>query len=62
MQNYLVRVSLPTGYVIAARNPQEAMHKAVVRFQHEQHTTLEPEVQWTELKGTDAAAEWCIAE
>ena len=62
MQKYLVRVSIPTGYVIAARNPQEAMHKAVVRFQHELNTTLEPEVQWAQLKGTDSEAEWCIAE
>jgi hypothetical protein len=62
MQKYLVQVSLPTGYIIEARSPQEAMHKGVVRFQQEHNTTLEPEVQWAVLKGTDAAAEWCIAE
>jgi hypothetical protein len=57
MQKYLVQVSIPTGYVIAARSSQEAMHKAVVRFQKEHHTQLEPEVQWAELTGADSAAD-----
>jgi hypothetical protein len=62
MRKYLVQVSIPTGYVIKARSSQEAIHKAVVRFQHEHHTQLEPEVQWAELTGSDDAAEWCVAE
>jgi hypothetical protein len=60
MPKYLVQVSIPTVYVIEARNEQAAMHRAAERFKKEYRTTLEPELQWTRLKGADTAAEWVI--
>ena len=62
MAKYLVRVAIPTVYVIDARDEQAAMHQAAERFKQEHHTWLEPELQWAKLTGADAAAEWCIAE
>jgi hypothetical protein len=62
MPKYLVRVAIPTVYVIDASDEQAAMHQAAARFKKEHDTTLEPEVQWAELKGTDSATEWCVAE
>jgi uncharacterized protein YjaG (DUF416 family) len=59
---YLVQVSIPTVYVIDAQDEQAAMHQAAERFKQEHNTQLEPELQWAVLKGTDTAAEWCIAE
>jgi hypothetical protein len=53
---------MPTIYVIDAPDEQAAMHQAAKRFKQEHDTWLEPELQWAELKGTDSAAEWCIAE
>jgi hypothetical protein len=62
MAKYLVRVAIPTVYIIDASDEQDAMHQAAERFKNEHNTWLEPELQWAELKGTDSAAEWCIAE
>jgi hypothetical protein len=62
MAKYLVRAAIPTVYVIGVPDEQDAMHQAAERFKNEQHTWLEPELQWAEIKGTDSAAEWCIAE
>jgi hypothetical protein len=62
MPKYVVQVSIPTVYIIDAGSEQAAMHTAVERFKTEHNTTLEPEVQWAVLQGTDAAAEWCVAE
>jgi hypothetical protein len=61
MAKYLVRAAIPTVYVIDARDEQEAMHQAAKRFKTEQHTQLEPEMQWAELKGADSTAIWRIA-
>jgi hypothetical protein len=62
MAKYLVRVAIPTVYVIDAPDEQDAMHQAGERFKKEQNTWLEPELQWAEITGTDSAAEWRIAE
>jgi hypothetical protein len=62
MPKYLVRAAIPTVYIIDAPDEQDAMHQAAERFKTEHTTWLEPELQWSELKGTDSAAEWCIAE
>jgi hypothetical protein len=62
MPKYLVQVSIPTVYVIDARDEQTAMHLAAERFKSEHHTWLEPELQWTKLTGADTAAEWFITE
>jgi hypothetical protein len=62
MPKYLVQVAIPTIYVIDAKSPQQAMDKAVKRFQTERDTWLEPEVQWAELKGAATDAEWRIAD
>jgi hypothetical protein len=62
MAKYLVRVAIPTVYIIDASDEQAAMHQAASRFKQEQNTQLEPELQWAELTGTDSSAEWCIAE
>jgi hypothetical protein len=62
MPKYLVRVAIPTVYVIDAPDEQEAMHQAAKRFKHDQNTWLEPEVSWSELEGTDSTAIWRIAE
>jgi hypothetical protein len=62
MAIYLVRAAIPTVYVIDAPDEQDAMHQAAERFKNEQHTGLEPELQWAKIKGTNSAAEWCIAE
>jgi hypothetical protein len=62
MPKYLVQVAIPTVYVIDASDEQDAMHQATERFKKEYNTHLEPELQWAELKGTDSAAEWCVAE
>jgi hypothetical protein len=61
MAKYLVRAAIPTVYVIDAPDEQAAMHQAAERFKHERHTTLSPELQWAELKGTDSTAIWRIA-
>jgi hypothetical protein len=62
MAKYLVQVSIPTVYVIDARDEQTGMHQAAKQFKKAHNTQVEPELQWAELKGTDSAAEWCIAE
>jgi hypothetical protein len=62
MAKYLVRVAIPTVYIIDASDEQDAMHQAAERFKKEHNTWLEPELQWSEITGTDSAAEWCIAE
>ena len=62
MPTYLVQVAIPTIYVIDAPDAQDAMHQAAERFKNEQHTGLEPELQWAKIKGTNSATEWCIAE
>jgi hypothetical protein len=62
MAKYLVRVAIPTVYVIDAPDEQDAMHQAAKRFKQEHHTWLEPELQWAEITGADSAVEWCIAE
>ena len=62
MAIYLVRTAIPTVYVIDAADEQAAMHQAAERFKNEQHTGLEPELQWAKIKGTNSATEWCIAE
>jgi hypothetical protein len=62
MAKYLVRVAIPTVYVIDAPDEQAAMHQAAARFKKEHDTQLEPELQWAELTGTDSSAEWCVAE
>jgi hypothetical protein len=61
MAKYLIRAAIPTVYVIDARDAQEAMHQAAKRFKTEQHTQLEPELQWAKLKGTASTAIWRIA-
>jgi hypothetical protein len=55
-------VAIPTVYVIDAPDEQAAMHQAAERFKTEHDTWIEPELQWAELKGTDATAIWRIAE
>jgi hypothetical protein len=60
MAKYLVQAAMPTVYVIDARDAQDAMHQAAERFKTEHHTWLEPELQWTVLKGADTAPEWVI--
>jgi hypothetical protein len=62
MAKYLVRAAIPTVYVIDARDAQEAMHQAAKRFKTEQHTQLEPEMQWAALKGAASAAIWRITD
>jgi hypothetical protein len=62
MAKYLVRVAIPTVYIIDASDEQDAMHQAAERFKNELHTWIEPELQWAEITGTDSAAEWCITE
>jgi hypothetical protein len=62
MAIYLVRAAIPTVYVIDAPDEQAAMHQAAERFKKEHDTHLEPELQWAEIKGTDATAIWRIAE
>jgi hypothetical protein len=62
MAKYLVQVSIPTVYVIDARDEQAAMHQAAERFKKERNTQLEPELQWAKLTGAATAAEWCVAE
>jgi hypothetical protein len=60
MAKYLVRVAIPTVYIIDASDEQDAMHQAAERFKKEQNTWLEPELQWAELKGSASEAEWVI--
>jgi hypothetical protein len=62
MAKYLVRVAIPTVYIIDASDEQDAMHQAAERFKTEHNTQFEPELQWSELKGAATDAEWCIAE
>jgi hypothetical protein len=62
MAKYLVRVAIPTAYIIDASDEQAAMHQAAERFKKEHNTWLEPELQWAEINGTDSAAEWRITE
>ena len=61
MAKYLVRAAIPTVYVIDAPDAQDAMQQAAERFKTEQHTQLEPELQWAEIKGTASTAIWRIA-
>jgi hypothetical protein len=61
MPKYLVRVAIPTVYVIDAPDEQAAMQQAAERFKKEHNTWLEPELQWAEVNGADSATEWCIA-
>jgi hypothetical protein len=61
MPKYLVHVSIPTIYVIDARDEQAAMHQAAERFKTEHHTQLEPELQWTKLTGAATVVEWRVA-
>jgi hypothetical protein len=61
MAKYLVRAAIPTVYVIDARDEQEAMQQAAERFKIEQHTQLEPELQWAALKDADSTAIWRLA-
>jgi hypothetical protein len=60
MQRYLVQVSIPTVYVIDARDEQAAMQQAAERFKAEHQTWCEPELQWTVLTGADSAPEWVV--
>jgi hypothetical protein len=62
MAKYLVRVAIPTVYIIDAPDEQDAMHQAAERFKNEHHTWLEPELQWAELKGSPSKVEWVIAD
>ena len=62
MPKYVVQVSIPTVYVIDARDEQAAMHQAAEWFKTEHHTQLEPELQWAELQGDATAAAWRIAD
>jgi hypothetical protein len=62
MQKYLVRVAIPTVYIIDAPDEQDAMHQAAERFKNEHNTWLEPELQWAEVNGTDSVTEWRITE
>jgi hypothetical protein len=62
MPKYLVRVAIPTVYVIDAPDEQDAMHQAAERFKQDHDTWLATELQWAEIKGTDATAEWCIVD
>jgi hypothetical protein len=62
MAKYLAQVSIPTVYVIDARDAQAAMHQAAERFKREYNTQLEPELQWAKLTGAATAEEWRIAE
>ena len=62
MAKYLVRAAIPTVYVIDAPDAQDAMQQAAERFKTEQHTQLEPEMQWAELKGADSTAIWRLAD
>jgi hypothetical protein len=62
MPKYLVQVSIPTIYVIDARNAQAALHQAAERFKKEHNTWLEPELQWAALTGSDTDPEWRITE
>jgi hypothetical protein len=62
MAKYLVQVSIPTVYVIDARDEQAAMHQAAERFKRERNTQVEPELQWAKLTGAATAEEWRVAE
>jgi hypothetical protein len=62
MPKFLVQVSIPTVFVIDARDEQAAMHLAAERFKRENHTWVGPDLQWAKLTGAATAAEWRIAE
>jgi hypothetical protein len=62
MPTYLVQVTIPTIYVIEAKSPQCALDKAAKRFQEEFNTTLTPEFQWAQLKGSANDTEWVIVD
>jgi hypothetical protein len=62
MPTYLVRVAIPSIYVVEAMSPSQAKQKAAKRFQKEYHMDIQPEFQWAKLKGSVNDTEWEIAD